>query len=544
LGLLDEALARAVAGDRIALAPGDYTTSAIPTGVEVVGACAERVVIEGASLRLRGATLQDLSLELPLRIAGTSTLAGILSRGVNGAAINVEPGAVLSARRLLIHGARDGGLVITNARGTLDQVEIRGSGAVSVQVGGSTVSMTRAAIDFETQDKAIAVERGHLSLASFSIAGASGDGITALQSGLQLENGTVAITDGQGISIQRGHLALRQLWLRQVPQGAVGLHLARAELSDLRVEGTPSDRTAAVRANDSRDLLVERATITGFAAGFRLVATPALLRDLVITELASTDLEQPRSVGIQANGAGPFEVERARIGGFVGHGIAMAGAGFPGQEILPSLVRVEDLEAFDLTPDREENGGVGFFEEGALEVQLRRIRVVEASQRGLEIRGFPRGTDLVIQDLDVEGSATGLERSGFGSSTLERVELRNISERGIELRGSTFPGPGPAHRGRGGTSRAFGDALGPHRRVDRVPGLRDHRAPRRRGGRQRGSPRDSVGRRRDLQRGRRLWPPRRGGGLRDRKRHPPPGHDPTHDRRRRPLRFRGPGPER
>lgn len=435
---LEDALALAAPGDRVSLAPGRYTASQIPPEVEVVGACAARVVLAGPALRLMGGTLRDVTLELPLLIAGTSTLEGIRSREVEGVAFNVEPGAALQARRLSIQGASGGGVVVSAAQAVLEQVEVQSSGTFSVWVGSSTVSFAGLAIDFGAQVGGVVALRSRLSLTDFLIHGSAGHGIDGQLSGLELSNGTVVTADGLGVSLHRGALALRQVWFKEVPSGAVALHRAAGVLVDLRVEGTPRFPAAAVRSDSAKEFSVTRAAITGFAAGIRLVSTPGTVRDVVISELTSADLNAPRSVGIQANGVGPFYIERARIGGFIGHAIAIAGAGAPGAELLPELVRVEDLDTFALSADLEDKGGVGFFEEGAAAVELRRLRIRGASQRGVEIRGFPTGTDLVVEDLYVEGSAVGVERAGYGSSVFFRTELRDISGRGIELRGRPF----------------------------------------------------------------------------------------------------------
>lgn len=428
--LLEEALLAAQAGDRVALAAGSYTfpSGAIPGPVELVGACAAQVVVGGGGVTLREVGLSELTVRAPLRVRGTVTATAV--RYEAPAPLQVGVGARLQARRLVLQG----NLQMQEAQVSLHQAEIAAvSGPAVIQEGGRLLAERIALAALGPDGAGLYATAGRVELRDFRIE-AAGAGLTAQGATVELLGGELR-TGAHGLFLTgAGTTQVRGLWIQEAPTyGIVALGPA-LWAEDLRVEGAPVDPSAAVYVERSPSAVLRRVAVQGTNQGLRSVGTPLAVEDAVIEDLVLRGSDNFRTAGIQINATGASTVTRARIEGFVGLGVAVAGLEVEGVALHPGRITLEDVEVLDLTADAPGDGGVGFFEEGAVEVVVRCFRGQRLGSRGLQIRGFPE-SEFLGEDLRLVDTNVGVERSGPGGTTLRRVNIEGVRDRGLEIRG-------------------------------------------------------------------------------------------------------------
>jgi len=455
---------RASTGGIIAIGKGTYDVGelAIYRDITLWGACTAETILTSTvrhdfngmvDLWTGNATIKNLRVSDPLRIAlsvyepKTLRVEDVVIEGAHGAGLlaangllemqnvvvrgtvprsdgssfgmRADPEAMVTVRRAVFEGNTDQGIMASGATVDLEQVVVRDI----VSAAGVTVSVA-GAFDATLTGRQVVVE-GARDIGVFCSDGASctfedsfvGNAETTLAS---------AGTGRGATSARDGHLTLRRTYLHGNNDVAMTTFNPGSTLlaEDVVVDDTGPDSTGwfgiAVSAEGDGQFTVRRALFVGNrdaavnVDGFGGKSAFGELEDVTIRGT------QPREngnagVGIRAWTVGRLVATRVVVEDHFESGIMVTTPG--------SSAVLNDVVVRGVRPNsRDGTMGFGIEVSGGAQLEVNRVRVIEASATGLIADGL--GSELTGEDIEVIGTQpSGTGRGGHGVSGQNGAQL-------------------------------------------------------------------------------------------------------------------------
>ncbi|MEM9072511.1 MAG: hypothetical protein AAGE52_28650, partial [Myxococcota bacterium] len=440
LGDFETALALAIEGDVIALAPGTYDGSfRIPNGVRVVGACPEAtrlvwstatpdrpVVLVNATQRgaLENVTVGPAAT-VGILAAGDTELRGVVVEDVVGAGILVDDLGRLDAERIAVRdvGLRDGrggqGVIVSGGQAEGSHWTVRRCVRAGVFVDeGATVSVDDLVSGAHTGVTSIRRSGVYVRNASFS--GARIDLREATNTALEVEGGGATVRD----------LIVDDVTIMDPPGGmAVWLH----DGGSLDIDGAFVRSGGWLISGERADqVTVRNATLRGETGGFlwgqnvgvSLIDTAATLERIAIDGADS---------GILVNG--PFDFTLPPLDG----------------DPPPDEPPVDPIafNARDIRIGRIADGvrfGYGLRIDVPIVAEVERLEIESVRGILIDVGGSLTLADAVLRDPQPGRDQEGRESFGVGmtlndedaSADLRRATIENMFDVGIEARGGSL----------------------------------------------------------------------------------------------------------
>ena len=387
---LDDALRAATAGTTIVLAPGTYREQVLlQDGVSLIGACAERVIIEAPDL-----ADDDIPVAPGVvTVIGTNVHVGGLTLRGRRIGLRVEPTGV--SADATVHGvlidqsAYIGLLVAFGATAVGSDIVVRGTTGVGTELGGgiqigrqSQATLTDVVVDQTT---------------------VSGMGV---EGQLDLERAVIRRTGaypngrfGRGLNVSANAVvAVRNSIIRENHECALAVDDGRLNLENVVLEGSPDARGrfacgGFVRGRASlaaSKLWIDNMENHGLSSS---VEAALELEDVVITNTRHSPTSLVTGWGIAAS-SGTLNANRVRIHNAAG--VAMW---------LDEGVEAEVNDALISATSMHDVIGIGYAMQVAEGASLLAERLRFDDSIGSAFAAFGQGTEARLRDVEVRGAA-------------------------------------------------------------------------------------------------------------------------------------------
>lgn len=383
VGTIGEALSLAPTGGAIGIGAGTYVEDVVVDSIDLIGACASGVNIDGFVALAGGATIADLSLAAnrPLIVNGAVRAVDLILRGplaVNGA---------LAGERLLLSGPDAELASAIGSTATISEVVVEGG---RVHVSGRLV-----------------LDRARLTACSGICLLATGAAVT-------LDDSVIEGSTHRGISADRSAIDLEDVVIRDTTDGP---------------------QPAGIWATSSTITARRVAILNAVEHAIRLEGSPlADLEDVVIRDIGRTidTTTLPRTIGAAASNV---TLRRVSIDRPTAIGIEISG---------PGAAHLEDVAIRDVVADNVyildavDPDGEGVVIRDGPDATLFRVSV-ERAHLGFMFYTTVDAEDLSASQLDaIRSPVTGNRYTGIGlrfvagRSTVRRARVVNADRQSID----------------------------------------------------------------------------------------------------------------